>query len=110
MRKLLIIFLLFFPILISADQTVTLSWQAPTTNEDGTPLTDLAGFKIYCKTIGDYILRGTINNPAQLDYILTITSDAVCIATAFDVSGNESTYSNSVEFMPPSACTGLRKK
>jgi hypothetical protein len=26
---------------------VSLSWKAPTTNEDGTPLTDLAGYKVY---------------------------------------------------------------
>ena len=25
----------------------TLSWEAPTTNTDGTPLTDLAGYRIY---------------------------------------------------------------
>jgi len=27
-----------------------LSWNAPSTNEDGTPLTDLAGYKIYYGT------------------------------------------------------------
>ncbi len=27
--------------------TITLAWDAPTTNTDGTPLTDLAGYKIY---------------------------------------------------------------
>jgi len=27
--------------------SVTLSWQTPTTNNDGTPLLDLAGYKIY---------------------------------------------------------------
>jgi len=29
---------------------VTLSWNAPTTSADGTPLTDLAGYKIYYGT------------------------------------------------------------
>ena len=33
----------------------TLSWVAPSTNEDGTPLTDLAGYKIYYGTAsGNY--------------------------------------------------------
>ena len=27
--------------------TATLSWEAPTTNTNGTPLTDLAGYRIY---------------------------------------------------------------
>jgi Fibronectin type III domain len=31
----------------SASRTATLSWEAPTTNTDGTPLTDLAGYRIY---------------------------------------------------------------
>jgi hypothetical protein len=31
----------------STSRTATLSWQAPTTNTDGTPLTDLAGYRIY---------------------------------------------------------------
>ena len=30
---------------------VTLSWDPPTTNADGTPLTDLAGYKVYYGTI-----------------------------------------------------------
>jgi len=30
--------------------SLTVSWQAPTTNVDGTPLTDLAGYRIYVST------------------------------------------------------------
>jgi hypothetical protein len=30
--------------------TATLTWDAPTTNADGTPLTDLAGYRIYYGT------------------------------------------------------------
>ncbi|MEW6586171.1 MAG: hypothetical protein AB1442_11250, partial [Nitrospirota bacterium] len=39
-----------FPGLGHSAQT-TLSWQAPATNEDGTPLTDLAGCKVYYGTV-----------------------------------------------------------
>ena len=43
--------LLFFLSLFNASSlyaaNVTLSWIPPTTNADGTPLTDLAGYKIY---------------------------------------------------------------
>jgi hypothetical protein len=31
----------------NASRAATLSWEAPTTNTDGTPLTDLAGYRIY---------------------------------------------------------------
>jgi hypothetical protein len=31
----------------STSRTAKLSWQAPTTNEDGTPLKDLSGYRIY---------------------------------------------------------------
>jgi hypothetical protein len=30
-----------------APNTVTLNWTPPTRNEDGSPLTDLAGFRVY---------------------------------------------------------------
>src|SRR5690606_32266329 len=42
-----------------------LSWEAPTENEDGSPLTDLAGYKIYWGTQPDeYTNSVTIDNPA----------------------------------------------
>jgi hypothetical protein len=43
--------------------TATLSWQAPTTNADGTPLTDLAGYRIYYGT-----------NASDLTQIIQVTS------------------------------------
>ncbi len=36
----------YAPAQVEAGQAI-LSWTAPTTNEDGTPLTDLAGYKLY---------------------------------------------------------------
>jgi hypothetical protein len=35
----------------SGDRTATLSWSAPLTNSDGSPLTDLAGYRIYYGTV-----------------------------------------------------------
>ena len=51
MRKLIIGFavtLMFLIVVVSQTQaaSVQVSWQAPTTNADGTPLTDLAGYKL----------------------------------------------------------------
>ena len=35
------------PSMNSAGRTATLSWEAPTANTNGTPLTDLTGYRIY---------------------------------------------------------------
>jgi hypothetical protein len=35
------------PSLSASETTATLSWEAPTTNTNGTALTDLAGYRIY---------------------------------------------------------------
>ena len=46
--------------------SATLSWAAPTKNEDGTALTDLAGYKLYWGTTpGSYPNSVTINNPGR---------------------------------------------
>ena len=85
---------------ISYAQVATLSWDAPTTNEDGTPLTDLEGYRLYggdnsggpyvmIEDVGD-VLTFDVHNEAwegQTKYF---------VATAYDTSGNESVYSNEV--------------
>jgi hypothetical protein len=77
--------------------TATLAWSAPTTNTDGTPLTDLAGYKVhYGKSSGTYtntvtigkVTSYSINNLAQGTYYFTVT--------AYDTTGLESGYSNEV--------------
>ena len=78
--------------------SVTLSWNAPTKNADGTPLVDLAGYKVYYRnSSGDYsqsinagnVTTKTVNNLTDgLDYYFAVT--------AYDISGNESGYSNEV--------------
>src|SRR3972149_5909585 len=63
-----------------------LTWDPPTTNTDGTPLTDLAGYKIhYGTTSGNYTTVIDVGNVTT--YFAT---------TAYDSSGNESGYSNEV--------------
>ena len=79
--------------------STTLSWTPPTTNADGTPLTDLAGYKISWGTSsGSYTNSVTINNPGIssyfLDNLVPATYFIVCIA--FDAVGNESDPSNEV--------------
>jgi len=72
---------------------VQLSWQAPTENEDGTPLTDLAGYKLYWgTTAGQYPSSVTIDNPGVLSYVLEnlAPNTYYFVATAFNAAGAES--------------------
>ncbi len=75
-----------------------LSWDPPVTNEDGTPLTDLMGYKLYYGTSSG--VYGT--NPDIVDgitYKLSNLEDGIVYyfaVTAYDASGNESNFSNEV--------------
>lgn len=92
----IVIVLCFATMAYGAD--VTLTWDAPTTNADGTPLTDLAGYKIYTSKA-----PGVYTEPAiDVGNVTTKTLTNFCegiyyfVATAYDVDGNESVYSNEV--------------
>ncbi|MEW6571242.1 MAG: SBBP repeat-containing protein [Nitrospirota bacterium] len=78
--------------------TATLLWEAPTTNADGTPLTDLSGYNVYYGTsslvynqvvnVGNATTHTVNNLESGLTYYFAVT--------AYDSSGNESQYSNEV--------------
>ena len=75
-----------------------LSWDPPTTNADGTPLTDLAGYNIYYGTTsGSYGLPVTVGNVITYTVTNLLDTQAYYFAvTAYDTIGNESGYSNEV--------------
>jgi len=82
-----------------ATASVTLAWTVPTHNKNGTPLTDLAGFKIYYgMTVDDYPYFDTINDPR----VETHTVDNLApgewffAVTAVDASLHESRFSDLV--------------
>ncbi|MEF9427327.1 MAG: fibronectin type III domain-containing protein [Candidatus Mariimomonas ferrooxydans] len=78
---------------------VALTWEAPTTNSDGTPLTDLAGYKIYYRTSsGSYGTPINVSDENATNYTVdSLSSGTWCFAvTAYDTSLNESDYSNEV--------------
>lgn len=85
-------------VFIASAGDATLSWDAPTTNTDGTPLTDLAGYKIYCsKTSGGYTLPCIDVKNVTTYKVINLTEGIwFFVATAYDTSGNESVYSNEV--------------
>ena len=82
----------------------TLSWSAPTTNTDGSPLADLAGYKVYYGISSGYytgsiVLAGKDSTSVS---VATLASDVPAsgkyyiVVTAYDTSGIESAYSNEV--------------
>lgn len=79
--------------------TATLSWDAPTTNADGTSLDDLAGYKIYYGTSsGNYTDMIDITDPKKNNQIVESLASGTYYfaATAYDTSENESDFSNEV--------------
>jgi hypothetical protein len=73
--------------------TATLTWTAPTTNMDGTPLTTLAGYNVYYGTTpGVYtsLVIGDVNSYQIVG--LTKGQTYYFTVTAYDTSGNESDY------------------
>lgn len=90
------------PFSISVEDVVlgsaTLSWTPPTQNTDGTPLTDLAGFRIYWGTEqGNYTESVTLDNPGLTTYVVDNLAPGTWyfVSTALNSNGVESDYSNS---------------
>jgi hypothetical protein len=76
--------------------SATLSWTPPTTNTDGSPLTDLAGYKVYWGTSpGNYPNSTTLSNPGLSSYVVSNLAPGTYyfVATAFNSSGAESSFS-----------------
>lgn len=80
----------------SANGSVTLSWQAPTENADGSPLTNLAGYKIfYGVTSGQYNNEVVIDNAGTTTHVVdNLLPDTYYFAAkSFNSSGVESDFS-----------------
>jgi len=82
---------------VAVNGTVALSWQAPTENTDGTPLTDLSEYRVYVGDASrDYDQSFDVPSGAST-YELTLASGDYYLAmTAIDADGNESAYSNEI--------------
>ena len=77
--------------------SATLIWMPPTQNDDGTPLTDLAGYRIYYGTqSGKYTRTVTVRNPGLSTYTIdSLTPNTYYfVSTAVNALGGESLYSN----------------
>ena len=77
--------------------SVTLSWTPPTENEDGSALTDLAGYNIYYGDVsGTYPNSLRIDNPSISTYVVgNLTPKTYYfVATSYNATGIESQFSN----------------
>lgn len=81
----------------ATNRTASLSWTAPTTNSNGTALTDLAGYHIHYGTSASSLSQ-TINvpNAGTVTYTVTgLTTGTWYFAiTSYTTSGLESSLSN----------------
>jgi len=77
--------------------SATLSWTAPSQNEDGSPVTNLAGYKLYWgTTVGTYPNSVTINDPTASAYTVRNLNAGTYhfVSTSFNSAGVESSHSN----------------
>jgi hypothetical protein len=81
----------------SAPGSIIVSWEPPTQRDDGTPLTNLAGYRLYWGTaLGHYPNLAPIANPGIATYVIDELPSGTyyVVATAYDASGMESGFSN----------------
>jgi len=108
MKRLLTAALLLCSLPAAADMDIriALNWLPPSENVDGTPLTDLAGFRAYWGySSGDYEASITIDDHTATSATITPVgvpsgSTIWIVLTAFDLDGNESQFSNEIFFGP----------
>jgi hypothetical protein len=80
-----------------ASGSATLSWTPPTTNTDGTPLTNLAGYRVRWGTAaGNYPNSVTLNNAGLATYVVSNLAPGTYyfVVTALNSAGAESQFSN----------------
>ncbi|MGI9203437.1 MAG: putative Ig domain-containing protein [Woeseiaceae bacterium] len=80
-----------------ANGSTTLTWTAPTLNSDGSPLTDLASYRIYYGfSEGSYPNQISVDNPGVTSYVVENLAPATYffVTTSVNSSGVESAFSN----------------
>jgi len=83
----------------ASSSSVTLGWQAPTQNNDGTPITDLAGYKIHYGTSSTtYTQTVSLQNAGLTRYVVdNLPSGTYYFAiTAYNSKGLESSLSGEI--------------
>lgn len=81
----------------SSANAATLTWLPPTQNTDGSPLDDLAGYKVYWGETSFKLDHSvTLNNPGLTSYVVENLTQGTWYfaATALNRDGDESQLSN----------------
>lgn len=79
----------------STDNSITLAWDKPDINSDGSELNDLSGYKIYYGTSSNNYTQSIDVGNITTAVISNLSSGTWCFTTtAYDTAGNESSYSN----------------
>jgi putative Ig domain-containing protein len=84
-------------VVATATGSATLTWSPPTQNTDGSPLNNLAGYRVYWGTSqGNLSNSTTLNNPGLSSYVVDQLTPATWYfaVTAVNSSGGESAFSN----------------
>lgn len=80
-----------------ANGSATLTWTAPTLNSDGSPLTDLASYRIYYGfSAGNYPNSINVDNPGVTSYVVENLppNTYFFVTTSVNANGIESAFSN----------------
>lgn len=83
-------------VVATATGSATLMWDPPTQNSDGTPLTNLAGYRVYWGTSdGSYAHSVTLNSPGLSSYVVEQLTPGTWhfAVTAVNAAGVESALS-----------------
>lgn len=81
----------------TANASMTLNWNAPATNDDGSPLNDLVAYQFYYGTSsGSYSNVIRVNTPGITTYVINnlVPDTYFVVATAINSAGVESVFSN----------------
>ncbi len=86
--------------------SVTLSWQAPSTNEDGSPLTGLVGYRVYYSEISGIYTNSELTDTSTTYRIVGLGNEStvyisVTAVTVIDGIESESFFSNEVSVYIP---------
>lgn len=82
---------------LSGPNAATVAWDPPTQRSDGSPLTNLAGYKLHYGTApGVYSKVVDIRDPSAIGYVVEgLTAGTWYFAAkSYDAAGNESVFSN----------------
>ena len=95
----IVLFLQFgFSTSLAFAANISVAWDAPTTNADGSPLNDLSHYRVkYGTSAGGPYPNAFTANTTSFTLQNLATGTYYAVATAVDINGNESTTSNELE-------------